>query len=99
VEQLDIGYATPVVKSPVEILAAKVGQNWSHLAAAQERAIKERQRLRSALEDLDGADSSIESPILLTSTRHSRLDDDSRIWDTRHRDGRAYLATLLSATT
>jgi predicted nucleotidyltransferase len=59
VEQLDIGYSTPVKKSPVEILASKLGQDWRHLAAAQERAVKERGRLQSALGDLDGADSSI----------------------------------------
>jgi predicted nucleotidyltransferase len=59
VEQLDIGYSTPVEKSPVEILAAKLRQDWGYLAAARERAVKERRRLQSALRDLDGADSSI----------------------------------------
>lgn len=58
-EQLDIGYSVPVDKSPVHLLASKVGQNWRHLAAAQERAVSERRRLQSALTDLDGADSSI----------------------------------------
>lgn len=56
---MDIGYPVPVQKSPVEILAAKVGQEWKHLAAAHERAMKERRRLQVALSDLDGADSSI----------------------------------------
>lgn len=59
VEQLDIGYSTPVARSPVEILAAKIGQDWTYLGAAQERAVKERRRLQAALNDLDGADSSI----------------------------------------
>lgn len=58
-EQLDIGYSTPVDKSPVETLAAKVGQDWTHLAAAQDRAARERRRLQSELANLDGADSSI----------------------------------------
>ncbi len=58
-EQLDIGYSSPVAKSPVEILAAKLGQDWANLATAQERAAKERRRLQSVLNDFDGADSSI----------------------------------------
>lgn len=58
-KQLDIGYSLPVEKSPVETFAARVGQEWKHLAAAQDRAVKERKRLQGALSDLDGADSSI----------------------------------------
>jgi predicted nucleotidyltransferase len=59
VEQLDIGYSVPVEKSPVEILATKVGQEWRHLVAAQERAVRERRKLQSALAEFDSADSSI----------------------------------------
>jgi predicted nucleotidyltransferase len=52
-------YPVPADKSPVEILAAKVGQDWSHLVAAQARAIKERRKLRSVLAGFDSSDSSI----------------------------------------
>ena len=58
-EQLDIGYSLPLDQSPVQLLAAKVGQEWKHLAAARERAVRERRRLQSALSEFDSADSAV----------------------------------------
>jgi predicted nucleotidyltransferase len=59
VEQLDIGYSVPIDQSAVQILASKVGREWKNLAAAQDRAIRERRRLQSELSEFNSADSSI----------------------------------------
>jgi len=58
-EQLDIGYSRPVGELPMDILAARVGQKWAHLVAAQEFAIGEQRKLESALTEFASADSSI----------------------------------------
>jgi Nucleotidyltransferase domain len=58
-EQLNIGYSIPVGESPLNLLAARVGREWANLVAAEGLAIRERQKLQSALTEFDSADSSV----------------------------------------